>query len=84
MCRSRPVTEIDYSHRFASALEGGLTAPLTVVHIVLRKQFKLLHKMVLQAVRSHDVCRRLMTIPGVGALTAATYLSTIDDPTRFT
>jgi transposase len=30
------------------------------------------------------VCRRLMTAPGVGALVATTFKSTVDDPGRFT
>jgi transposase len=29
------------------------------------------------------VCRRLMTIPGVGPLVALTYRATVDVPTRF-
>jgi hypothetical protein len=39
--------------------------------------------MVLEAVRSEPTCRRLMSVPGVGALTAITYVTTIDDPDRF-
>lgn len=32
----------------------------------------------------HDaVCRRLMSVPGIGPLTAAAYQATIDDPSRF-
>ena len=33
--------------------------------------------------REHAVSRRLMTVPGVGHLTALAFLSTIEDPTRF-
>jgi transposase len=29
------------------------------------------------------ICRRLMSTPGVGALVALTYRSTVDDPSRF-
>jgi transposase len=32
--------------------------------------------------RASEVCRRLMTIPGVGQLTALAFVSAIDDPTR--
>ena len=39
--------------------------------------------MLLEVVRVEPTCRRLMTVPGVGALTAVTYLTTIDDPARF-
>lgn len=41
-----------------------------------------LHKSILQIVRKDEVCTRLMTIPGVGALTAITFRTAIDDPTR--
>jgi len=35
-------------------------------------------------VREDAVCRRLMTVPGVGPLVAMTYKSAIDDPSRIT
>src|SRR3982751_4133059 len=34
-------------------------------------------------VREDAVCRRLMTVPGVGALVAVTFTSAVDDPARF-
>jgi transposase len=34
-------------------------------------------------VRDDEVCRRFMSIPGVGPLTALVYKSAIDDPKRF-
>lgn len=37
----------------------------------------------LSIVRDDAVCRRLMTIPGVGAVTALAFKSTIDIPARF-
>jgi transposase len=39
--------------------------------------------MMLEMVRKSATCRRSMTIPGVGAITAITFLTTIDDPARF-
>jgi transposase len=36
-----------------------------------------------QLVRASDACRRLMTIPGVGELTALAFTAPIDDPGRF-
>ena len=33
--------------------------------------------------RAEAVCRRLMTVPGVGALVAVTFTSAVDDPHRF-
>jgi transposase len=37
----------------------------------------------LTIVRDDDVCRRLMTIPGVGPVVALTYRVTVDVPARF-
>ncbi len=42
-----------------------------------------LHRLVLAAVRGDAVCRRLMTVPGVGPVTALTFCSAVDDPARF-
>jgi transposase len=33
--------------------------------------------------RSNPVCTRLMTVPGVGPVTAVSFVAAIDDPTRF-
>jgi transposase len=49
----------------------------------LRAEFARLHKKVLAMTRKDAVCRRLMTIPGVGAVTALAFVSTIDVPGRF-
>ena len=37
----------------------------------------------LAIVRTDAVCRRLMTVPGVGALVAVTFTSAVDEPQRF-
>jgi transposase len=50
---------------------------------VLREQFALLHKMVLNRVRSDRLCRRFMTVPGVGPVVALTFRATVDQPQRF-
>jgi transposase len=34
-------------------------------------------------VKSHEICRRLMTVPGVGAQTALRFVAAIDDVSRF-
>ena len=43
-----------------------LVEPLLVVRRVLREQLSILHRRLLVIVRDDDVCRRLMTVPGVG------------------
>jgi transposase len=40
--------------------------------------------MLLDLVRDDPVCRRFMTVPGVGAIVAITFQATVDIPQRFT
>jgi transposase len=60
-----------------------LVEPLLVVRRVLREQIGILHRRLLAIVRDDDVCRRLMTTPGVGPVVALTFRATVDVPTRF-
>src|SRR5881409_4311595 len=60
-----------------------LVEPLLIVRRVVREQLGILHRRVLAIVRDDDVCRRLMTIPGVGPVVALTYRATVDVPARF-
>src|ERR1700722_15193072 len=60
-----------------------LVEPLLVVRRVLREQLGILHHRLLAIVRNDDVCRRLMTVPGVGPVVALTYRATVDVPARF-
>ena len=45
--------------------------------------YKTLHKFVLDIVREDPICRRLMTVPGVGPITALSFRASVDDPLRF-
>ena len=58
-----------------------LVEPLLVVRRVLREQFG--NRRLLAIVRDDEVCRRLMTVPGVGPVVALTYRATVDVPARF-
>jgi transposase len=60
-----------------------LVEPLLVVRRALREQIGILHRRLLAIVRDDNVCRRLMTIPGVGPVVALTYRATVDVPARF-
>src|SRR2546429_1211498 len=62
---------------------AAIAEPLLNVRRVMRQQFAVLHKMLLDTVRDDPVCRRLMTAPGVGAVVALTYRATVDQPQRF-
>ena len=61
----------------------ALIEPLLVVRRVLREQLGILHHRLLVIVRDDHVCRRLMTVPGVGPVVALTYRATVDVPARF-
>jgi transposase len=57
--------------------------PMLRAREALRAEYQVLHRAVLAIVREDTVCRRLMTVPGVGAVVAITYTSAVDDPARF-
>jgi transposase len=60
-----------------------MVEPLLIVRRVLREQIGILHRRLLAVVRDDEVCRRLMTVPGVGPVVALTYRATVDVPARF-
>ena len=57
--------------------------PMLRAREALRAEYGVLHRAMLAIVREDTICRRLMSVPGVGALVAITYTSAIDDPARF-
>jgi transposase len=62
-----------------SAAMRGLTAARTAVLSAVAAIDVDMKKMA----RGSDACRRLMTIPGVGVLTALAFTAAVDDPNRF-
>src|SRR6266487_4575841 len=55
---------------------AAIVEPLLIARRVLREQLGVLHR--------HEVCRRLITTPGVGPVVALTFRATVDVPSRFT
>ena len=55
---------------------AALVEPLLIVRRVLRQQIGVLHRRLLAVVRDDAVCRRLMTVPGVGPVVALTFRAT--------
>lgn len=49
----------------------------------MKKALADLHRALLRLTENDELCRRFMTIPGVGPVTALAFKATIDDPTRF-
>ena len=66
--------------------DGDLLAclePMLAARWKVHEQFRFLENMLKRLVNNDSVCRRLMTVPGVGPLTAITFKTCIDDPRRF-
>ena len=64
--------------RLASMIE-----PMLAVRKVLMAEFEKLHRALLEIVRADADCRRSMTVPGIGPVTALNYKAGVDDPARF-
>jgi transposase len=78
--------------RFAARVQGLIAGQAMLEEVVgamltaragLHSEFMRLHRKMLAIVRDDEVCRRFMTVPGVGALVAVTFKATVDDPGRF-
>ena len=63
-------------------LEAAM-GPLLRIHAELRAQFSVLNRLVLDAVRHDAVCRRLISVPGIGPVIALAYRTAVDVPQRF-
>ncbi|MHB1102376.1 MAG: IS110 family RNA-guided transposase [Devosia sp.] len=82
------VGTVGFDARIRELVEGmadlaGIMVPLLAARQKLRDTFTALHRQLLSVVRDDEVCRRLMTIPGVGPVTSLAFTSTIDVPARF-
>ena len=62
---------------------AAIVEPLLIARRVLREQLDVLHRQLLEIVHHDEVCRRLMTTPGVGPVVALTFRATVDVPSRF-
>jgi transposase len=62
---------------------ADMMRPMLAAREALELQYESLHAMLLKAVRTDPVCRRLLSVPGVGPVTALAYATAIDDPARF-
>lgn len=66
------------------AIIAAMTDPMLRVRRVLMEQFASLDRMARDLARRDPVCRRLMTVPGVGVIVALTYRTGVDVPEQFT
>ena len=82
------VGALSFEKRIFELIEGmfdlsEIIGPLLDARRALREQYTRLHRKLLSIVRDDEVCRRLMTIPGVGPVVSLTFRATIDVPARF-
>lgn len=56
---------------------------LLCVYASLKEQIRQLDRQLIARARKSSVCQRLMTIPGVGVLTALAFVTAVDDPSKF-
>jgi transposase len=76
--RTRVRQLVDDGHMLRSVIDG-----LLAVHEEVETQQAVLDKCVRAEARADETTRRLMSVPGVGVVTALAFRHTIDDPTRF-
>ena len=77
-----------FDRKVEALLEGTpeialIVRPLLATWRQLREQIAVFDKAVRQRVGADPICRLLMTVPGIGALSSLMYVSTIEDPGRF-
>ena len=65
------------------AMLERIAEPMLTAREALWSEFSKLHREVLAIVKEDQVCRRLMAVPGVGAVVSLTYRAGVDDPARF-
>jgi transposase len=76
--RIRVLQLVEDQHVLRSIVDG-----LLAVHDEATKQQELLDKRIRREAKADETTRRLMSVPGVGVITAMTFRHTIDDPARF-
>jgi transposase len=82
------VTKHTFEARLLELVEGhfalaAISEPLLRVRRVLMDEFARLDRMARKLARNDPICRRLMSVPGVGVIVALTYRTGVDIPERF-
>jgi transposase len=63
---------------------GPVLNPILNARASIATQLKIVSTSVLTAAREDADARRMMTVPGIGAMTALAFKAAVDDPKRFT
>jgi len=83
-----PVTDKQYEARVRELIDGDGELEVAIMPLLEQRaagveRIQALETVLATAAKKDEVCRLLMTAPGVGPLTALLYKAVIDDPTRF-
>ncbi|HEY0122514.1 MAG TPA: IS110 family transposase [Rhizobium sp.] len=83
-----PIGTVKFEERIRELINDApdlvaIMEPLLAGRKKLREEFAKLDRQVLKEAKYDPVCKRLMTVPGVGPIVALAYTSTIDIPARF-
>jgi transposase len=74
---------VDEQHFAGMKMLDDALRSLVAVYKALKDQIRGIDRQLQTCARQSSVCRLLMTVPGVGPLTALAFVSTVDDPKRF-
>lgn len=83
------VSRGDFERRVRELMEGADAVFGTMIGTMLAVRkgvfdgFNALHKILLGVVKQDALCRRFMSVPGVGPIAALSFKVAIDDPLRF-
>jgi transposase len=77
-----------FEHRIRELTAGNAmleaaTEPMLRARAALRQELAGLERYVRGLAQEDQVCQRLMSMPGIGAVVALTFRSAVDDPSRF-
>lgn len=77
-----------FEHRIRELATGNAmleaaTEPMLRARAALRQELAGLERHVRGLAQEDEVCQRLMSMPGIGAVVALTFRSAVDDPSRF-
>jgi transposase len=61
----------------------ALFAPLIAAMEAIEEQLRASNRLLNDRAKADEVCARLMSVPGVGPITALTFTATIEEPHRF-
>ena len=84
-----PMRGLPFDRRVEALLDNRadlipIVHPMLAAWRQLREQIAVFDKAIHAIVRQSTTCRLLMSVPGIGALSVLAYVSTVEDPKRFT